>query len=62
MSPEFISVVCSYIVGIVVISVCVAILGLADYTYRDSFLNELDEGFIGEDEDGNRWGVGYKKE
>ena len=61
MSAEFVAVASLFVVGVLIMGIITAIMGLADSLYNNC-TNTLDDSFVSRDEDGNEWLVGYKKD
>lgn len=68
MSPELITMIFLFMVGIVIMGVVCAVLAVGDTIAKRMAEKELNDagfetdGFISTDEDGTRWLVGYKKD
>lgn len=68
MSPELITTIFLFMVGMVIMGVVCAVLAVGDTIAKRMAEKELNDagfdsnGFISTDEDGNRWLVGYKKD
>jgi hypothetical protein len=68
MSPELITMIFLFMVGMVIMGVVCAVLAVGDTIAKRMAEKELNDagfdsnGFISTDEDGNRWLVGYKKD